>query len=164
MKKFMTSCVTILTLANLTYAKPQSPMSAQEIVDRMAEVYTSCRTYADEGDVTMGLEGMRFSELRRQPFSTAFVRPSRFRFDLGSREGKQESDRYIAWKDGDFERSWWPSNRTRILNDMNRRYIVAYYPTNRTRDGKRRTVSIEVRGHPEYVILGRKTYFSREPE
>lgn len=110
MKKFITRCVTILALASVTYAKPQSPMSA-EIINRMAEVYASCRTYADEGDAAMGLEGMRFSAFRRQPFSTAFIRPSRFRFDLGLREGKQESDRYIAWKDGDLERSWWPFDR-----------------------------------------------------
>jgi len=49
---------------------------------------------------------------------------------------------------------------TRVLNDINRRYIIGYYPTNRTRDGKRRKVSIEVRGHPEYIVVGRKTYFA----
>jgi len=49
---------------------------------------------------------------------------------------------------------------TRVLNDINRRYVIGYYPTNRTRDGKRRKVSIEVRGHPEYIVVGRKTYFA----
>ncbi len=50
----------------------------------------------------------------------------------------------------------------RILTDINQRYIIGYYPTNRTRDGGRRKVSIEVRGHPEYVVWGRKTYFAPE--
>ena len=49
---------------------------------------------------------------------------------------------------------------SRVLNDINRRYVIGYYPTNRTRDGKRRNVSIEVRGHPEYIVIGRKTYFA----
>ena len=53
---------------------------------------------------------------------------------------------------------------TRILNDINKRYIVGYYPINRTRDGRRRKVNLEVRGHPEYIVWGRKTYFSPEPE
>jgi len=53
---------------------------------------------------------------------------------------------------------------TRVLTDINTRYIIGYYPTNRARDGKRRKVSIEVRGHPEYVVWGRKTYFAPEPE
>jgi VWFA-related protein len=50
-----------------------------------------------------------------------------------------------------------------ILDDINQRYVIAYYPTNRTRDGQRRKVSIEVRGHPEYLLLGRKSYFAPQP-
>jgi len=52
---------------------------------------------------------------------------------------------------------------TRVLDDIDRRYVIGYYPTNRTRDGKRRKVSIEVRGHPEYIVVGRKTYFAPQP-
>jgi VWFA-related protein len=51
---------------------------------------------------------------------------------------------------------------TRILTDINQRYVIGYYPTNRARDGKRRKVSIEVRGHPEYKVWGQKSYFARE--
>ncbi len=49
---------------------------------------------------------------------------------------------------------------TRVLSDINTRYVIGYYPTNRSRDGKRRKISIEVRGHPEYIVWGRKTYFA----
>lgn len=52
----------------------------------------------------------------------------------------------------------------RILEEINRRYVIGYYPTNEQRDGNRRNVKIEVRGHPEYIIEGRKTYLSPEPE
>jgi VWFA-related protein len=51
---------------------------------------------------------------------------------------------------------------TRILTDIDRRYIIGYYPTNRTRDGKRRRVNVEVRGHPEYLVWGQKSYFAHE--
>jgi VWFA-related protein len=47
-----------------------------------------------------------------------------------------------------------------VLNDINQRYVIAYYPKNRARDGQRRKVSFEVRGHPEYMILGRHSYFA----
>ncbi len=47
-----------------------------------------------------------------------------------------------------------------ILKVIENRYIIGYYPKDETRDGKRRTVKIEVRGHPEYVVLGRKSYFA----
>ena len=50
-----------------------------------------------------------------------------------------------------------------VLNDINQRYVIAYYPKNRARDGQRRKVSFEVRGHPEYIILGRRSYFAPQP-
>jgi hypothetical protein len=48
----------------------------------------------------------------------------------------------------------------RILSDISQRYIVGYYPTNKERDGKRRKIDFEVKGHPEYTILGRRSYYA----
>ncbi len=50
----------------------------------------------------------------------------------------------------------------RIVQDLNQRYIIGYYPTNKDRDGKRRRISIEVKGHPDYVITGRTFYYAPE--
>ena len=47
-----------------------------------------------------------------------------------------------------------------IFNDIGRRYVVGFYPTNKERDGKRRRVQIEVRGHPGYTVWGRKSYYA----
>jgi VWFA-related protein len=49
---------------------------------------------------------------------------------------------------------------SRIFSDINRRYVIGYYPINKEHDGKRRKVSVEVRGHPEYIVMGRKSYFA----
>lgn len=49
---------------------------------------------------------------------------------------------------------------SRILSDINRRYIIGYYPTNTARDGKLRKVHFEVRNHPDYVVWGRKSYYA----
>lgn len=46
-----------------------------------------------------------------------------------------------------------------IFTVINSRYVIGYYPTNKERGGKRRSVKIEVRNHPEYTIIGRKAYF-----
>ncbi len=51
---------------------------------------------------------------------------------------------------------------TRVLTDIDRRYVIGYYPTNRERDGKRRKVHIEIRNHPEYQVWGQKSYFAKE--
>jgi VWFA-related protein len=51
-----------------------------------------------------------------------------------------------------------------IFSDINRRYVVGYYPTNKDRDGKRRKITVTVRNHPEYAVWGRKSYYAPEPE
>ena len=48
----------------------------------------------------------------------------------------------------------------RIFADINNRYLIGYYPTNKTRDGKKRNVTIEMRGHSEYIVWGRKSYLA----
>jgi VWFA-related protein len=48
----------------------------------------------------------------------------------------------------------------RILADINHRYIISYYPTNKTRDGKLRKVHITIKGHPDYVVQGRTSYYA----
>jgi VWFA-related protein len=49
---------------------------------------------------------------------------------------------------------------SRIFSDINERYIIGYQPTNKARDGTRRKVHIEVRGHPEYRVWGRNSYYA----
>jgi Ca-activated chloride channel family protein len=49
----------------------------------------------------------------------------------------------------------------RILADINQRYVIGYYPTNEARDGRLRRVQVDVRGHPEYVVHGRRSYYLR---
>ena len=52
---------------------------------------------------------------------------------------------------------------TRIMSDISQRYIVGYYPTNKERDGTRRRINFEVKDHPEYTILGRRSYYAPGP-
>ena len=49
---------------------------------------------------------------------------------------------------------------TRILSDINQRYVIGYYPTNKEHDGKRRSIKVEVKGHPEYTVVGRRSYYA----
>ena len=56
-----------------------------------------------------------------------------------------------------------PGIYSRILADISRRYIVGFYPTNKEHDGKRRRLTFAVKDHPEYTILGRRSYFAPSP-
>jgi VWFA-related protein len=51
-----------------------------------------------------------------------------------------------------------------ILSDINRRYLVGYYPTNKEHDGKRRKLEMSVRNHPDYKVVGRKWYYAPPPD
>lgn len=53
---------------------------------------------------------------------------------------------------------------SRIVSDINRRYLVGYYPTNKAHDGRRRKVTVSVRDHPEYMVMGRKAYYAPGPD
>jgi VWFA-related protein len=50
---------------------------------------------------------------------------------------------------------------SRIFADINERYIVGYYPTSKVRDGQRHKFTVEVKGHPEYTIVGRRFYYAK---
>ncbi|HEX8097601.1 MAG TPA: VWA domain-containing protein, partial [Pyrinomonadaceae bacterium] len=52
----------------------------------------------------------------------------------------------------------------RILKGINLRYVIGYYPTNKEHDGKLRKVRVEVRGHPDYTVVGRKAYYAPDPD
>jgi VWFA-related protein len=53
---------------------------------------------------------------------------------------------------------------SQILADVNSRYVIGYYPTNKSRDGSRRSVLLQVRDHPEYKVTGRKAYYAPGPD
>ena len=48
----------------------------------------------------------------------------------------------------------------KILRDINKRYVIGYYPSNKERDGRERKVKIVVNGRPDHQIYGRRSYFA----
>src|SRR5438876_2991111 len=106
MKKLVTSCFLILAFNQLSLAQRAEQMTAAEILARVTSVYASCHAYSDEGEVSAKLD-ITFSRPMIYRFSTAFVRPAAFRFELRSGVGNKES-RYVAWKAGDLEKAGWP--------------------------------------------------------
>jgi len=82
--------------------------AARQILDKMAHAYSSCKSYKDEGVVTtVFFDSNGRKRTTKKPFTTAFVRPGRFRFEFKERRGEEEWDRYIVWRDGKSVRTWW---------------------------------------------------------
>jgi hypothetical protein len=83
-------------------------MNPEQILEAMAEVYATCSTYRDAGRVTTRFYSADRHRPRTsvRPFTTAFRRPDRFRFEYRERyQIEDEWDRYIVWADGSAVRT-----------------------------------------------------------
>jgi outer membrane lipoprotein-sorting protein len=79
-------------------ATPSQPdLTPQDIVDRMLKAYSDCKTYRDSGTAQVTVEDIK----RTVNFTTAFSRPSRFRFEF-----HDEAIRCVIWTSGDQTWKW----------------------------------------------------------
>jgi outer membrane lipoprotein-sorting protein len=104
MAKVLTLCLLFLLVASIVCAQQNEPRSAREILDKMVSVYASCSSYADKGESKEVFLNNRHETLR--PFSTAFVRPSQFRFEF-EEISETRSTNYVVWQDSASIKSWW---------------------------------------------------------
>lgn len=97
----------LLTFATSEESKREE-LTATQILGRMATVYAQCKSYRDSGvlkTVFIDDTGKRIDERR---FTTAFIRPHRFRFEYELiRPAQQSRYRYIIWSNGRDVRTWW---------------------------------------------------------
>ena len=85
-------------------------LTAQQIIDKMATTYATCKSYRDSGVVTndfgprpgSGATYPRHVDVK--PFRTAFVRPDQFRFEYDDATPEKP---YIVWNKGDEVQTWW---------------------------------------------------------
>lgn len=88
--------------------KGEHQLTGKQIIDKMAHAYSSCKSYYDEGVVTTVFHDKRGRRTEKLSFTTAFARPDRFRFEFREfRNGGQEYEQYIVWRDGESVRTWW---------------------------------------------------------
>src|SRR5262245_59269314 len=82
-------------------------LSAHELLDRMALSYANCQTYRDTGVVKTIFFQANGKRTINKPFSTAFIRPNRFRFEYRERRGDEDENRYLIWSNGLQVQTWW---------------------------------------------------------
>lgn len=89
-------------------AQPKrNALTARQILDRMAKTYAECKSYRDSGlvkTIFFQADGKRTVE---KPFTTAFVRPDRFRFEYNHEKDNNRTYRYIVWRKGKEVQTWW---------------------------------------------------------
>lgn len=99
--------VLILVLFVGAASSQNSQLPVERIIDQMISVYASCDSYVDEGEVVTIFIKENGNRTVIKPFSTAFVRPSNFRFEYKDRRGENEWNSYIIWKEADLIKTWW---------------------------------------------------------
>lgn len=86
---------------------PANP-TAKQIIDRMAKTYADCESYRDSGLVKTVFISSRGERVSEKPFSTAFIRPDRFRFEYYENKGGLIGKcRYIVWRDDKEVKTKW---------------------------------------------------------
>ena len=106
MTRILMCCLLVFSASPL-FAQKTEPLSGKQILDKMVSVYASCSSYADKGEARLAAES-GFDRVR--PFTTAFVRPSKFRFEF-----QDNGDSYVVFQDGASIKSWW-SVESRVEN------------------------------------------------
>jgi outer membrane lipoprotein-sorting protein len=84
--------------------------SLEALLERVRQVYAGAKTYRDTGVVTTTYfkpDGTVMMESKK-PFSTAFVRPDRFRFEYHETRDGDRPSRYLIARDATGKvRRWW---------------------------------------------------------
>lgn len=107
MRQLSMAGLVLVMVVGVAISSQGQSLTAQQIVDRSIAVYANCNSYVDEGEVrTIFLEANGPRTVSK-PFTTAFVRPSDFRFEYKARRGEEEWSSYIIWKDAESLRTWW---------------------------------------------------------
>ncbi len=73
----------------------------------MAKRYANCKSYRDSGVVkSVLIFPVIGKQATEKPFTTAFFRPDRFRFEF-KETGSGEKCRYVVWQGGNDVKTWW---------------------------------------------------------
>jgi outer membrane lipoprotein-sorting protein len=111
--------VGLLTVAILPAGAGAAPdaqtPTARQILQRVAKTYARCTSYRDTGTVATIVSGGA-NVTQQQSFSTAFVRPDRFRFEYSNASGPKEG--CVVWRKGKKVRSWWSFTSGQTYNSL----------------------------------------------
>jgi outer membrane lipoprotein-sorting protein len=107
MKRLVALCFLLFLFVSIAVSNSPAALSPQEIVDKMVAVYANCNSYTDEGQVSTLFIQKLGNRTMILPFTTAFVRPSEFRYEFKDRRGENEWNNYIISMKGDDVKTFW---------------------------------------------------------
>jgi outer membrane lipoprotein-sorting protein len=101
-------CLVVCTPSLIIAEEPaEKELSAQRILERIRDVYKRSHSYRDTGAVKTVFIKTSGNETVEKRFTTAFIRPDRFRFEYKERRDEKRDSRYIVWCKGKDVQTWW---------------------------------------------------------
>jgi hypothetical protein len=107
----LSSLIVLFSAAAIFAQQPQTSrrsdsLTSEQIVELSTKVYARCNSYRDSG-----IAGTTYVSDDRQwtaekPFTTAFVRPDRIRFEYKDMSAGEPPPSYIIWAEGADVRTW----------------------------------------------------------
>ena len=82
-------------------------LTAEDIIQRMAEAYAKSMPYNDSGVVKTVFISTDSRRTVKKPFTTAFIRPDRFRVEFREKKYGNREYRYIVYRDGKDVQTYW---------------------------------------------------------
>ena len=77
-------------------------LTAEKIMAQVKQTYAQCKSYRDSGVVTTTFIESSGTRTVKKPFTTAFIRPDRFRFEF-----REKDHSYIIMSKGNEVKTWW---------------------------------------------------------
>ena len=81
-------------------------LTSEQIVELSTKVYARCDSYRDSGVAGTTYVGDDREWTAEKPFTTAFVRPDRIRFEYQDMSAGDPPPSFIIWAEGDDVRTW----------------------------------------------------------
>ena len=100
-------------------------LTASDIISRMREAYATSTSYSDSGlvkEVYIRTSGTRTIE---KPFTTAFIRPDRFRFEFTEKMRGDGGRRFVIYRNGEDLRVYWDVDKNLEPESIDRAVAAA---------------------------------------
>jgi len=91
----------VITASVAAEPRLERSLDAQQILDRMAKVYANCKSYRDSGVVNTLFIDARGNRTVEKLFTTAFIRPDRFRFEYKEKRSWGREPHRVVWRQGE---------------------------------------------------------------
>ena len=122
---FASILILLTQIADAENSPGSNGLTATDIIKRMKGAYANSRSYLDAGmvkEVFIDANGERTVE---KPFTTAFVRPNRFRYEFRERPPYQSERRFVIHQNGKELRAHWDVEHDLKMTTLDRAVAAA---------------------------------------